>query len=81
MLDDVAEDSTFIKFIITGAEKQVYEFDFETVQQSLKMSRNRKAEGETGAYNKYEYIKSWIMRWHACMDLGAYFEGDNRDWY
>ena len=36
MLDNIADEPTFIKRIITGDETWVYEYDIETAQQSSK---------------------------------------------
>ena len=80
MLNNVAEDPTFIKSIITGDETLVYDYGVETVQQSTesrskiikKISRNRQNQNTMKPlkdipvedYNKC--TEKWIKRWHVC---------------
>lgn len=77
MLNNVVEDPTFIKCIITGDETQIYELDVETKKHN---SLNALNAIPAESYNKC--MENWIQRWKACIGLKETdFEGDGKNLY
>lgn len=82
MLDNVANDLTFIKRIVTGDETQIFHYDVEyPTNGAPKMNQNQnslKAQKAIPAEAFNLCIDKWIKRWIAFIGSGAYFVGDNK---
>lgn len=47
----------------------------------VNLSQKRCLATELQILHSYKCMKNLIKRWHVCIGLGAYFEGDNKDLY